>query len=150
MLKQVRTMLAAAAGLALFLGAAASAQVPDPYARQLAQQLARVETQVRDLGFSRAAGPFAGGLVQRASRTFPVTLRAGAEYEFVGVCDSNCHDLDLRLFDANNQLVAEDALNDDVPILHVRPRTTGVHNLAVSMYRCAGANCYFAVNVYSK
>ncbi|HVZ98706.1 MAG TPA: hypothetical protein VG841_00160 [Caulobacterales bacterium] len=148
--KTVRIVLAAAVCLLLFLGAAASAQVPDPFARQLARQLAHAEQLLRDEGYSRAAGPFAGGLVQRQSRTFPVTLRAGQDYRFVGVCDSNCHDLDMRLYDANNDLVAEDAMTDDVPVLHVVPRATGVHSVVVSMYRCAGPNCYFAFNVYSK
>ncbi|HVY84370.1 MAG TPA: hypothetical protein VG943_04500 [Caulobacterales bacterium] len=149
MLKPIRIMVAAAAGLLVLLGVA-SAQVPDPFARQLAQQLAHVEQLVRDQGYSRAAGPFAGGLVQRQSRRFPVTLRAGTDYRFVGVCDSNCHDLDLRLYDSNNQLIAEDTMTDDVPVLHVVPRATGVHSMEVSMYRCAGANCYYAVNVYSR
>lgn len=141
---------AVAAAMLLLLGAPAAAQVPDPYARELASQLAQAETILSDNGFSRAAGPFAGGLGQRLNRRFQVTMRAGQDYRVLGVCDSRCRDLDLRLYDMNGALVSQDVLTDDVPVLQVRPRTTGVHTIEVAMFHCAATPCYFAFNVYSR
>ncbi len=145
-----RVALAALAALAL-TAAPASAQVPGPYAAQLAQQLARGETALRDQGFSRVAGPFAGGLPSRGERRVPITLRAGQEYRIFGVCDADCTDLDLRLLEGGGATpISEDLAANDVPLLAVRPRATGQYIIQVLMPGCANAPCYFAVNVYAR
>ena len=145
----LKNAVLAAAAFGLALAGPAAAQVPDPFARELAEGLARVEHVLSDNGYQRAAGPFAGGLAERQGRRFPVTLRAGQDYRIVGVCDSRCADLDLRLYDSNNVLVAQDVQRDSVPVLHVRPQATGPHTIEVIMYQCRSAPCYFAFNVYS-
>ncbi|HET9230459.1 MAG TPA: hypothetical protein VFO00_04175, partial [Vitreimonas sp.] len=105
MLSWVKKAAAGLAALALLAGSA-QAQVPDPYARELAQRLTRAEALLTENGYARAAGPFAGGMPERRARRYTVMLRAGQDYRIVGVCDSRCGNLDLRLFAANNQLVA--------------------------------------------
>jgi hypothetical protein len=142
----------AAAGLAAlaFLAGTAVAQVPDPFARELAQRLSRAETLLTENGYARAAGPFAGGLPEPRARRFTVMLRAGQDYRIVGVCESRCGDLDLRLYAANNQLIAQDVLNDAVPVIHVRPVATGNYDIEAVMSHCTQAPCWFAFNVYSR
>lgn len=142
----------AAAGLAAlaFLTGTAAAQVPDPYARELAQRLTRAETLLTENGYARAAGPFAGGLPEARARRFTVMLRAGQDYRIVGVCDHRCGNLDLRLFADNNQLVAQDVLRDAVPVIHVRPVATGNYDIEAVMAHCNEAPCWFAFNVYSR
>lgn len=142
----------AAAGLAApaLLAGSAQAQVPDPYARELAQRLTRAEALLTENGYARAAGPFAGGMPERRARRYTVMLRAGQDYRIVGVCDSRCGNLDLRLFAANNQLVAQDVLRDAVPVIHVRPVATGNYDIEAIMAQCNEAPCWFAFNVYSR
>ncbi len=142
----------AAAGLTALavLGGTAAAQVPDLYARELAQRLARAEVPLTERGYARAAGPFAGGLQQQRARRFTVMLRAGQDYRIVGVCDRRCIDLDLRLYAADDLLIAQDVLNDAVPVIHVRPLATGNYDIEAVMVRCAEAPCWFAFNVYSR
>lgn len=142
--------LAAFAAMAVLGHGAAGAQVPDPFARQLAQTLAQADSVQNDYGYSRAAGPFAGGLPQGAIRRFPVMLRSGQPYRAVGVCDTRCGDLDLRLYDANGNLVTEDVLADALPVLQFNPQSTGAHTIEVIMAQCAARPCYFAFNVYSR
>lgn len=149
MKSRVKMALAALAALTLAAGPAA-AQVPDPYARELAQRLALTETVLVDQGYARAAGPFAGGVAAREGRRFNLMLRAGQDYRIVGVCESRCRDLDMRLFDSENRLIAQDVLEDSVPIIHVRPRVTGRHDIEVEIMGCTGAPCWFAFNVYSR
>jgi hypothetical protein len=149
MIGSIGKRIAAAFAMLAILGAPAAAQVPSPFARELARQLAQGEQVLAQHGYSRAAGPFAGGLGQRLQRRFPVTLRAGQDYRVLGVCDSRCSDLDLRLLDPNDVVLTEDAMRDDVPILQVRPRMTGVHTIEVTMYQCTASPCYFAFNVYA-
>lgn len=142
--------LAVLAAMAVFGFGAAAAQVPDPFARQLAQRLAQVDSVQVDYGYSRAAGPFAGGLAQGGTRRFPVMLRAGQPYRAVGLCDNRCGDLDMRLYDPNGTLVTQDALADALPIVQINPQSTGTYALEVVMSRCASQPCYYAFNVYSR
>ncbi|HYD89391.1 MAG TPA: hypothetical protein VEA80_18070 [Vitreimonas sp.] len=145
----VKMALAAAAALTLAAQPAA-AQVPDPYARELAQRLSRAETVLVENGYARAAGPFAAGLGEREGRRFSLMMRAGQDYRVVGVCESRCRDFNLRLFDASGRLIGQDVLEDNVPVVHVRPRTTGRHTVEVEMVRCVSEPCWFAFNVYSR
>lgn len=149
MLSWVKKAAAGLAALALLAGSA-QAQVPDPYARELAQRLTRAEALLTENGYARAAGPFAGGMPERRARRYTVMLRAGQDYRIVGVCDSRCGNLDLRLFAANNQLVAQDVLRDAVPVIHVRPVATGNYDIEAIMAQCNEAPCWFAFNVYSR
>jgi hypothetical protein len=149
MLSWVRKAAAGLAALAVLAGSA-EAQVPDPYARELAQRLTRAEALLTENGYARAAGPFAGGMPERRARRYTVMLRAGQDYRIVGVCDSRCGNLDLRLFAANNQLIAQDVLRDAVPVIHVRPVATGNYDIEAIMAQCDQAPCWFAFNVYSR
>lgn len=142
-------VVGAAAAMALLAGSAA-AQVPDPYARELAQKLARAQEIVAEMRYQRAAGPFAGGLASSRGARFQVMLRAGMDYRIIGVCDARCTDFDMRLYDPNGQAVAQDVLEDAVPVLHIRPAFTGQHTIEVAMIRCSGDPCWYAFNVYSR
>jgi hypothetical protein len=149
MVSWLRKTAAGLAALAVVTGMAA-AQVPDPFARELAQGLAREEAPLTENGYARAAGPFAGGLPEQRARRFTVMLRAGQDYRILGVCDRRCGDLDLRVFAPNNQLIAQNVLNDAAPVIHVRPIATGNYDIEAVMSRCAQAPCWFAFNVYSR
>jgi len=144
-----RQAFAAITALTLLAGPAA-AQVPDPFARELAQKLSQGETMLRGDGYQRAAGPFAGGLNQARANRHTIMLRAGQDYRILGVCDERCRDLDLRLFLNGDQLVAQDVLDDAVPIIHLRPAVTGNYEVEAIMARCGAAPCWYAFNVYSR
>jgi hypothetical protein len=146
----VKRTAAALAALVLAAAGAAAAQVPDPFARDLAQKLAGAEQLVGAEGYARAAGPFAGGLRQSERRAFTVMLRAGQDYRVIGVCNESCGDLDLRMYDAAGQIVTADTLADDVPILRVTPRATGNYAIEADMAQCAARTCWFAFNVYAR
>ena len=145
----VNTAMAALPALALTASPAA-AQVPDVYARELAQSLTHAEAILNQDGYMRAAGPFAGGLMQQQGQSRTIMLRAGQDYRIVGVCDDRCRDLDMRLFDPNGVLIAQAVIVDAAPVIHVVPTATGDHRIEVSMPRCTGAPCWYAVNVYAR
>lgn len=146
---RARKAIAGLAPLVLLAGPAA-AQVPDPYARDLARKLAHAEVVLSENGYARAAGPFAGGLEQEHAQRRSIMLRAGQDYRIVGVCDERCHDLDMRLYDPHGRIVAQDVLEDDVPVIHVQPGFTGQHTIEAAMVRCEGSPCWYALNVYSR
>jgi hypothetical protein len=142
----------AAAALAVLALTAlpATAQVPDPFARDLAGKLARAEGFLSQNGYARAAGPFSGALSGGQARRQVVMLRAGQDYRIVGVCDANCGDFNIRVFDPNDRLVERDMLRDSVPVVHVVPSATGQYSIEASMVRCALQQCWYAFNVYSR
>lgn len=144
----VRAIMAAIA--LITLASPAVAQVPAPFARELAHRLAQVDRVVANQTYQRAAGPFAGGLPQTQRQAFTVTLRAGQSYRIVGVCDARCRDLDLRVRDPHGELLDEDILRDRVPVLSVVPELTGAHTIEVDMAHCAAPRCWFAFNVYTR
>lgn len=142
--------LAALAALTLLAVPTASAQVPEPIARDLAAKLSRVEAPLAEQGYALAAGPLPGGIQQLHARQIPVTLRAGQDYQIVGVCDRNCGDLDVRLIDPRQALIAGDVRGNNTPSFNVRPAVTGQHIIEVGMIRCDAPRCWFAVNVYAR
>lgn len=147
--RRLKTWIAALAVAACVI-APAAAQIPDPFARQLAQALARVDQDQNQVAYSRAAGPFAGELPQGEGRRFVVTLRAGQSYRVAGVCDDRCGDLDLRLFDPNGALVTQDIAPNRTPMLDINPALTGGYAIEASVAHCNQAACFFAFNVYAR
>lgn len=88
---------------------------------------------------------FSGSLRDGYFRIHNVTLRSGYDYTFAGVCDDDCDDLDLQLFDENGNLIDEDLLADDVPVVSVSPSWTGVFHVKVIMASCYIEPCRYAV-----
>lgn len=143
-----RKAMAGLAALAL-LATPVAAQVPDPYARELARKLAHAEVALTESGYARAAGPFAGGLDQGGAQRRSIMLRAGQPYRIVGVCEDRC-DLDMRLYDPRGQVIAQDAPQDGVWMIQVQPGFTGDHAIEATITRCTGAPCWYALNVYAR
>jgi hypothetical protein len=148
----VKRACAVFAALAILAGLPAAAQVPPQFQRELSQRLAEAGRVVGEGGYMKVAGPFAGGLSTQQSRRYPLTLRAGQDYRVIAVCDSRCGDIDLRLYDANGNQIAQDVLNDNVPTLAIRPSATGPHSIEIDMYQCTAAPdpCWYALNIYTR
>lgn len=86
-----------------------------------------------------------GSLAHGRNRVHSVTLRGGVEYTFVGACDRDCSDLDLQLFDQNGNLIDQDVLTDDVPVVSVTPEWTGRFSLKVIMASCSVSPCVYRI-----
>ena len=130
----------------LTLAAPAAAQVPDPFARELARKLAHAE---RERGYVHGAGPFSGSLGAAEARRIRLTLRAGEDYRVVGVCDARCGVPDVALYGADGVRLAA-AEQGGSAILYARVPYTGGYELEIRAGRCAAAACWYAVNVYSR
>jgi hypothetical protein len=141
------SLVAAMVGAAL-LPAAAIAQpswrhlVP----RQLGASALRED--LRSRGFAETHNPFIDVMGARAQKTVPVDLEAGRSYRFIGVCDTDCSDLDFRLYDEGGTLVDSDVEDDDVPIVDVTPARAGTYRLGVTMASCSTSSCGWGVAVY--
>lgn len=75
-------------------------------------------------------------------------LDGRTDYTIVGVCDEDCGDIDLTVFDDDGDMVDEDLLRDNFPIVHVSPSRDGAYTIDVDMYECDIEPCYFGIAIF--
>lgn len=95
------------------------------------------------------SGPqtFSGALRQGQSQSFPVNLGANVSYFISAECDMDCTDIDMWLYDENGNLIDEDVLDDDFPIVEVTPIRSAQFSLRLQMYACSIEPCGFQIVV---
>ncbi len=104
-------------------------------------------------GYSRVDGVTKVGLLKNGeSTTLDVTLNLDRSYRLVGVCDQQCSDMDMKLYNGSGALVDEDTSNDDIPLVDVSPRSSGSYTMKVTMADCSNATygCYYGVTLLRK
>lgn len=84
------------------------------------------------------------GLVDASGSTrFSLNLSPG-HYGAVAVCDNDCSNVDLLVYDAGGSQVASDVLDDDVPIVDFEVRKGGgTYYFEVKMVSCTTSSCGF-------
>ncbi len=88
-----------------------------------------------------------GELGQGKEQRIQITLGGGTSYQLIGVCDTNCKNLDIELLDANGKEVDKDVEDDDFPIVGVEG--SGTYTARVTMTACEGS-CAFGVKAFAK
>jgi len=79
-----------------------------------------------------------------------ITFETGYQHVLIGKCDNDCDDVDFALYDPSGELVAEDTLADDTPLIRFIPRVGGTYTLRVSMPGCsAPIGCHWGAIVAS-
>lgn len=76
-----------------------------------------------------------------------IELEAGSSYLISGACDFDCTDLDLRLLDAEGEVVAEDIELDDIPLLEFVAPEGRRFLLGIAMESCSDDFCFFGYQV---
>ena len=113
-------------------------------------QLQQAQGALTQQGFQQVGEPFSGSLQQGQTWNVPASLYAGYDYRIVGVCDRDCADLDLVLFDPNGASVSQDTSADDHPVVSAAPSANGTFTIQVQMYNCSVAPCYYAVALFGR
>lgn len=131
------------------IGAAPSAFAQSAeYIRQLSNQLSQARDSFVPSNYRLVTGPDNDSLSQGDSDNYTVTLQGGRSYKLVGVCDNDCTDLDITLYDSDGDVVDRDVLDDDKPVVSVSGKSGGRYRMNVSMASCSTATCYYSVAVY--
>lgn len=118
--------------------------------------VAQVEAQLDALragqleGFEPLLGPEIDALAPDEVMSYELEMERGVSYMIVGVCDADCDDLDLALYDDRGAEIAVDFELDDVPVLVFDATRTGLWELEVSMPGCAADTCVFGIEVYAR
>lgn len=142
-LKSVFTLLATATILTPTVALA------NRYTDSIINQLVQAARYV-GLGGYQYRDADAGTMNPRSREHLTVTLRAGTDYRFVSVCDQDCSDVDLRLYDENGRLIDADVAYDDTPVVGVTPRWTGQFTVEVSMASCRANYCYYGIGLFQR
>lgn len=79
-----------------------------------------------------------------------LTLYSGTAYKISAVCDEDCNDLDIRLYDQNGNLIDSDTDNDSMPVVEVSPKWTGRFKLRVTMCDCDVEPCKIGIGIFGQ
>jgi hypothetical protein len=119
----------------------------DTYQRTVSKQLRAVEQSSKLTDMTHEV--WLSELNDDATASVTVPLDAGTSYKIIGVCDEDCSDLDLTLFSGSTKL-EEDVLDDDVPILSVKPTASGNFRISVVMAACSSSPCRYGIAIYAQ
>lgn len=117
----------------------------------LLQQLQQAEAQFAQQGYQPVGQPVSGMLPTGQNWNTSAQLVVGYDYRLIGVCDQNCTDLDLALYDQNGTIVAQDQSADAHPVVGGVPAYTGGFTIQAHMFACnAPQGCYYALALYGR
>jgi hypothetical protein len=80
----------------------------------------------------------------------PSEYRTSQHHKIVGVCDRDCRDLDIALYDSRGNLIASDLGDDDIPAITINPSRSGTYQVKVDMASCDTRNCYYGIGVFGQ
>lgn len=143
------TVLALAAVCAVLATAAPAAAQPGIDAT-VRMQLDSAVSMFRGQGFAQQGDYRSGALADGGSDVVRLELRGGHSYMIVGVCDTDCSDLDFKLVDAAGEEVDSDYELDDVPMVAAAVAGNGTYTLTVSMAACSVEPCGYGVAVFAQ
>ena len=91
-----------------------------------------------------------GNLSEGQSDAWTITLYGGYDYMILAACDGDCQDLDIRLYDANGNVIDSDTTEDSVPTITGTVAETARFTIEVDMYECSSGPCYFGFGVFGR
>jgi len=122
----------------------------DKYREQVEGQLAVIKLLTKEKGYEETHNDKFDKLSSNKSDSFSFQLRKDKKYLVLAVCDNDCKDMDLVLYDENNNEVAKDKSTDSLPVVEVNPKWTGKFKLKVIMESCSNNPCTYGIGILGK
>ena len=122
----------------------------DRWTNQVRAQLIQVAVAAGFSGNSLTHQPFIGDLGNGGENDITFNVTAGVSYAIVGVCDNDCRDIDLKLYDDNGNLISSDTQRDSTPIIRVTPRWNARFTIRVIMGNCSNSPCRYGIGFFGK
>ena len=122
----------------------------DAYVEQVRTILERWSAGVAAEGYVATGDEWVSGLGSGESEEHHVTLGGGADYVFMAVCDEDCGDMDMALFDPAGNLVSEDLEDDANPVVSVSGAVGGEYTVQVRVLQCSQEPCYYALGLFKR
>lgn len=122
-----------------------TASAQDQWETEVRAQMTMIEALMETEGYTRYGNVTVDSMRDDATETFTVKLQGGYSYQIVGVCDTDCGDIDFWIYDDKGNKLDEDVSTDDVPIVSVSPRKYEEYQLRVKMYDCTQNPCRYGI-----
>lgn len=150
MSKNLRIATSGFGALALGFGVMLPLAAQNTHQDLVSSLLNAAERLAKQNGYSSTHSRYNGQLNEGQDKNVTLDLDAGTSYFIVGQCDSDCSDIDLWLYDENNNLIDEDVLVDDTPIVEVTPIRNARFTIRARMVTCRVEPCYYGIGVYGR
>jgi hypothetical protein len=153
----IRAAMASAA-LALFAGGAQAQDASRPaaadtdYRGQVSRYLQEQATKHVSDGFRRetAIPDLIAPLRLEGGVLWRINLRRGVAYRVFAVCDNDCSDVDLEVYDDRGAFVGRDIATNDRPFVEITPERDGAHYARIWLAACESEPCYVGARVYRR
>ena len=139
-------VLAAAAGAASFVQ---PARAQDQWAQQIQRLFDKADEQMQSRGYRPNSAIRQGALRAAGSERVTLHVGGGGLTQIMGLCDTDCSDIDLILYDRAGNILDKDLQADDVPIVTWRGGEADL-DLEVRMVKCKTDPCRYGVRAYTK
>ncbi|MBZ0217043.1 MAG: hypothetical protein K8F25_10855 [Fimbriimonadaceae bacterium] len=122
----------------------------DRYERQVVQQLRAAADELYDDGWRKSHDYFTDKIRRGHTESYRVTLDAKEDYLIVAFCDTDCDDVDLRLYDNRGKALDEDVERDDFPVVKVSTGAGARYEVEVWAPGCHARRCTIGIGVFYK
>jgi hypothetical protein len=119
------------------------------FEQQVRTQLDRVGQNLAKKGFKLTTQLWTGELDDEKNEEVTVKLRQGVSYALVGVCDNDCDDLDLVLYNASGREIGADRQDDDYPVVEIRPDRDATFTARAVMANCKANPCAYGLGLFA-
>jgi hypothetical protein len=144
----MKKLLAVVCGVTLLL-AAPSASADNQY-EQAVKGFLDSQHQIDGYSQDRGTSDWIVALQSGKPQYWEVQLARGAQYQIVGVCDTDCKDVDMEVFDSRGNSVGSDVLADDYPRVTLTPASSGTFSVKMWLHECSREPCYAGARVLRK
>ena len=133
--------------LAMTLGLATVSSQADIYVDSIAEQISGVTDAMSEEGWVMESIVMSK-LNENSEDTWSFVPVRGQRYRLVAVCDQDCPDIDLFIYDSHENLVDSDEEEDAYPVATISSADGNSYDYTVKMYSCTAEPCYYALGIY--
>ena len=131
--------------LTLFIPAIVSA---DFFLRQARDLLYRYGQFLTEEGYTLASVDVEKIYTVDGRQKYEIQVQTGYEYTAIAVCDTDCKDIDLKLWGLDGKLITEDVEYDDYPMVEFDVTRSGKLLLEVIIPDCRANRCSYGVGLF--
>lgn len=136
----------------LLVGASTSSFAYDPDYGMIVDLLHSIRTEHPRIKYERSTGSNMSYMNQGEYESYIVELPSAGSFEIVAVCDRDCDDISLDVYDSSKTKIAMNRSKTDFPIVRFDindpfDTTVKVH---VNMNRCHKNPCEYGIEIYQQ
>ena len=133
---------------ALLLAVSTALSAQNRWEREVRAELSNATSVLGLLSMEPSHEPITVNLRNNTYEEIKYNLDAGQQYVFVGVCDEDCVNMHLQLYDGHHNLVDSDYEQGGYPVVSTSVGHSGNFYLRVIMHGCSDEPCWGGVGAY--